>query len=263
MVLADIAPFAGLAGAQIAAMAAIYAVSFFVKGMFGYGAVPLLIVAGSFVVEPHHAVLLAALTNLMTHAQYLPEGFRHGHRRQVAWLALFLMPSIVAGVWVFARLDGSNLNLLAGLVILVSVLVDWFRLLDPLAPYVRANVRLVGPVVGTVSGVISGVIGAGAVSVLSLYVRMIAPGRHEFRSTIVLISGVILLWRIFVLTLAGFVDLTLAAEALLLLPVAVAGGFAGQRVFGLMNDGVFFNGYRLVLVLGSALMVVRGLMGSL
>ena len=262
MFWADVTPFMGLSGLQIAALVAVFAGAFLVKGMFGYGAIPLLIVAGSFVVAPHHAVLLAAVTNLMTHVQYLPEGLRHGQRRQVARLALFLMPTIVAGVWVFARIDGSRLSLLAGMVIMASVLVDWLRLLDPLAPFVRANVRVVGPVVGTVSGLISGVIGAGAISFLSIYVRMLAPGRHEFRATILLISGVIMTWRVFILVMVGLVDATILTEALLLLPVGLVAGLVGQRLFGMMNDRMFFDGYRLVLVMGSALMILRGLTGN-
>jgi len=239
-------------------LVALYAAAFFIKGLFGYGAVPLLIVGGSFVVTPHHAVVLAAVANLLTHVQYMPDGLRLGQVKLVAWLAVFVVPAIALGVWVFARLDGGNLSVLAGAIILGSILMDWFRLLDPIAPFVRANVRMVGPAFGLVSGLISGIVGAGAIAFISLYVRIFAPDRQGFRATIILITGVILLWRSIVLTFNGLIDLTVLGEALVLLPGAVLVGLFGRYVSARISDRGFFTAYRFVLLFGAAMMIARG-----
>ncbi|MBF9036092.1 TSUP family transporter [Rhodobacterales bacterium HKCCE2091] len=258
--IAALAPFAGLPGWQVAALVLVYAASFFVKGVFGYGAVPLLIVAGSFVVEPHHAVVLAALTNLMTHMQYVGEGLRNGQRALVLRLAIFVLPSIAAGVWVFSRMDGASLGILAGAIIGLSVIADWRGWFDPLAPWTRENVWLSGPIFGTVAGLISGIIGAGAIAFITLYLRVFARDRATFRATVILMTGVILLWRSAVLAVAGEVTGTIAFEALLLLPGGLLAGWAGGRLSARMSDGAYFTGYRWVLVSGAAVLVLRSLL---
>lgn len=262
MSFGGLAPFADLAAWQIALMALIYGGAFFVKGVFGYGAVPILIVVGSFVVEAHQAVVLAAVSNLMTHVQYLPEGFRHGQRRLVGRLALFVMPAIVVGVWIFARIDGGNLAVVAGAVILGSILLDHFGLLDPLAPAVRRHERKVGPAFGTLSGLISGIVGAGAVAFISLYIRVFARDRQSFRATIILMTGVILVWRLSVLSVSGLVTLRILTEALLLLPFSLFAGLVGTRLSSRLGDADFFLWYRLTLGLGALLLIYRGISGG-
>lgn len=253
--------FDDLSHAQLFMLFAVFTGAFFIKGVFGYGAVPLLIVAGSLVVEPHHAVVLAALTNLLTHIQYMPEGIAHGQRALTLRLGVFLLPSIAIGVWVFAQLNGASLSILAGAVILGSVYADWRRLLDPLAPWVRANARIAAPAFGTVAGLISGIIGAGAISFISLFVRIFAPERQGFRATIILITAIILFWRTVMLSITGQATVSIALEALLLLPGGVIAGALGARLSRSLTDTTFFAAYRIVLMLGAALLIYRGVVG--
>ncbi|MBM9593169.1 sulfite exporter TauE/SafE family protein [Roseitranquillus sediminis] len=259
MQLLAAAPFEALSSTGIVALVLVYSASFFVKGIFGYGAVPILIVAGSFVITPHQAVVLAAVTNLMTHVQYMPDGLRHGQRGLVVRLAIFLLPAIAVGVWIFSRIDGASLSVVTGLIILLSILADAFGLFDPLAPFVRRNVRTIGPAFGTVAGLISGIVGAGAISFISLYVRVFAPDRQGFRATIILVTAVILVWRTAMLALSGHLTHTLFAEALLLLPPGLLAGWIGARVSRRISDRGFFAAYRAVIALGAGLLILRGL----
>lgn len=257
-----IAPFEGLSLAQIAALVAVYFGAFFVKGVFGFGAVPLLIVAGSFVVDPHQAVILAAVTNLMTHSVYMPEGWRNGQRGLVGRLAIFVVPAIAVGVAVFARLGGDSLSVLAGIIILGSILVDAFGLLDPLAPRVRRQAWIVGPIFGVLTGFISGLVGAGSIAFVGLYIRIFAPDKTGFRATIILMTAVIMVWRTSVMVFAGLITLALVAQALLLLPGALLSGAIGARLAGRLTDRGFFAAYRAVLCAGAALMIWRGIAGG-
>jgi hypothetical protein len=72
--IAGITLFADMSGAQIAALAVVYASAFLIKGVFGFGAVPLLIVGGNFVTDAHHAVVLAAVSNLRHASPAYPDG---------------------------------------------------------------------------------------------------------------------------------------------------------------------------------------------
>ncbi len=254
--------FAGIALWQLALLAVVYAGAFFVKGVFGYGSVPILIVAGSALVEPHHAVVLAAVTNLFTHAQYIGDGWRHGRRGLVARAAIFLLPAIAAGVWVFSRLEGTSLSILAGAIILLSVLADARGWMKPLEPWVRANPRLCAPLFGTTAGLIAGIIGAGSIAFISLYVRIYEHSRQGFRATIILVTTVILFWRTSVLTFAGEITWTVAGEALCLMPGALLAGWLGARFSKRLGDAAFLRAYRGVLILGAALMVLRGVLAG-
>lgn len=252
-----IAPFAALSPLEITLLVSVYAAAFFVKGVFGYGAVPFLIVVGSFLVEPHQAVVLAALCNLMLHLPYMPDGLAHGQRDLTVRMGVFLLPSIAFGVWVFSRIDGAALGALAGGIIMFSVIADARGLLDPLAPWVRAHKRVAAPVFGILAGLISGIIGAGAVAFISLFVRIFAPDRHSFRATIILVTAVILVWRTTMLAATGHVNPTILVEAVLLLPGGLVCGFIGARVAYGMKDTLFFQAYRVMLVIGAALMLFR------
>lgn len=262
MDIAGIPLFPDMSTAKIVALATIYASAFLVKGVFGFGAVPLLIVGGTFVIDAHHAVILAAITNIMTHVQLMPNGIRNGRRPLVFGLAIFVLPAIVFGVWVFGRLSGPNLSVLAGLILLLSMAIDQFRLLDPLHPMVREHQRIVGPVFGMLTGLIAGVIGAASIAFASLYIRVFVTDRHEFRSTLILLVGIVLLWRILMLSVGGHVTATILVEAALLLPIGLIGGYAGGAVAKRLSDGDYFVWYRVTLSVGAILMMYRGLSGG-
>jgi uncharacterized membrane protein YfcA len=262
MEIAGIPIFPEMTGLEIAALAAIYASAFMIKGVFGFGAVPLMIVGGTFVVEAHHAVVLAAISNLMTHVQLMPNGIRHGRKPLVLKLAIFVLPAIILGVWIFGRLSGPNLSVLAGAIILMSMAMDQFRLLDPLHPLVRRHQGIVGPVFGTITGLIAGVVGAASIAFVSLYIRAFVPGRQEFRSTLILLIGIVLMWRISVLGVSGHVTTTILIEAALLLPFGLVAGYLGSLVTERLSDGDYFTWYRAALSFGAILMIYRGLSGG-
>lgn len=259
MEAAGLSLFPGMGAVEIAALAAIWATAFGVKGVFGLGAIPILIVGGTFVLEAHHIVVLAAVSNLMTQVQLMPDGFRHGRRPLVLGLAVFVLPAVVFGVWIFGQLSGPNLSTLAGAIILVSMAIDQFRLLDPLHPLVRSRQRVVGPIVGILTGLIAGVIGAASVAFASLYVRAFVEGRQEFRATMILMVSVLLVWRIGVLAVNGHVTGAIVAEAALLLPIGLLAGYVGRRATQGLSDADYFTWYRIALSVGAVLMIYRGL----
>ncbi|GGE30934.1 hypothetical protein GCM10007276_05140 [Agaricicola taiwanensis] len=254
--------FEGATLIQVLSLVVIFGAAFFVKGVFGYGAVPLLIVAGSFVVGPHHAVLLAAVTNVMSHIQFIPDGLRYGRRDVVLRLTIVLVPSIAVGVLIFARISGGALSVLAGAVILASVLIDARGWLEPLRPLVEKHVRIVSPVFGLVAGLISGVIGAGSISFISLFLKFFAPDRETFRGTLILVTAVVLVWRVCMLAIAGEIGLQIVTEALLLLGPGLITGLVGRRVSKRLSDRTFFTAFQVVLCCGAVVLLFRGAMGG-
>lgn len=259
MEIGGIALFEGMTGVQIAALAAIYASAFLIKGVFGFGAVPLLIVGGNFVTDAHHAVVLAAVSNFITHLQLIPSGVRQGRRKLVFRLAIFILPAVVVGVWIFGRLSGPDLTALAGAIILFSMILDQFRLLDPLHPLVRRHEPVVGPAFGTITGLIAGVVGAASIAFVSLYIRVFVTERHEFRATLILMIAVILSWRTAMLGAGGHITWVILLEAAVLMPGGFVAGYIGGKVTDRLSDGDYFTWYRAALSFGAILMIYRGL----
>lgn len=252
-------PFHGLSAAQIAGVAGVYALAFLMKGIFGYGAVSALVVGSSLFIPPHHAVLLAALSNVFTQIQFVPAALREGDRALALRLAVWVLPSIVFGVWVFSRTGETGLGLMIGVFILLLVLLEMAGLLNRLGPLIESNQRLSGPLASVVAGVTAGMIGAGGVIFLSIYVRLICPLKERFRGTILLVGSVFIFWRAAVLTAMGLLSMTLLAEALLLLPIAYVAGRIGTALMRVMPDPLFFKLYQLVLIAAALLMIGQSL----
>jgi len=259
MTLFGITPFADFSLLQIAGLAAIYALAFFIKGVFGYGAVPTLVVLGSLVVPPHHAVLLAAISNLITHVQFIPGAIRYGDRRLALRLVFFFVPTIAFGVWVFSQMDSSRLSLAAGVLILFIMLTEIFGLLRHAEPLIRKHNAIVGPLAASLAGLIAGLIGAGAMVFLSLYIKIFCPEKQQFRATILLVATMIIVWRSIILLGSHIVGPNILLEAALLSPVAFAAGSAGGLAMRAIPNALFFRLYQVLMAAGAVLLIFKGL----
>jgi uncharacterized protein len=251
--------FDGLGWAPLAGLALVYFAAFFVKGLFGYGAVSALVVGASFFVSPHHAVLLAALSNTFTQIQLMPQGWREGDRAIAGRLAFWAVPSIVLGVWIFANSGETGLGLMIGFTILALVGLEMTGALARIEPFIARHAAVLGPALSAFSGMLAGMVGAGGVILLSIYIRLLCPEKRLFRGTVLMVATVFVLWRALVLAVGGMIGWDLLYEALLLAPVAWAGSKAGTSFMRGMPDPVFFRAYQGVLVLASALMIWQSL----
>jgi uncharacterized protein len=237
----------------------LYGAAFTIKGIFGYGAVPLLVVFGALIVGPHHAVLLAALSNLFSHIQFIPEGLRAGDRRLTRGLILVYVPTIVAGIWIFGRLEANWLNLVMGSVIALVVGAEALNLFRRFEASIRARTSLVGPLLAAISGLLAGMIGTGGIVLVSLYVKIVCTDKRVFRATILLIATFVIGWRTLVLGYSGFITWSLVLESLMLLPMSVGAGVVGTRIFGRMTNKRFFSAFQIMLLFAAVFLIIRAL----
>jgi hypothetical protein len=251
--------FADLSVESFAALIALYFLSFVVKGMFGLGAQPPLVIFGAFIVDPHHAVLLSVVSNAISQLQFIPESIRNGDRPVVRGLVLGYLPSIALGVWLFGRLDTSGLSLVLGVVLTAVIMAESFSIFQRWETSIRAHPRLVGTVLASVSGLLSGLTGAAGVILTALYIKILCPEARTFRATILAVATVIMVWRMAVLGVGGFIGLSLLLECLVLAPCSVLGGFVGSKLFGRLPRERFFWAFRIVLVVAALNLVFKGL----
>ncbi len=258
MTLLGTTVFDGLSAWQFGAVLAAYALAFTIKGVFGYGAVPPMILMGSLVMPPHHAVLLAGLVNLASQGLLLPDGLKHGNRRLAGRMILFIVPALVVGVFVFQRLDPARLQLTVGLLLLAILLADGTTWRDKLTPLVDRQRGLFSAASAIIAGMLAGIVGAGAMIFLSVYLRTREGDRLAFRGTIILVTSAILVWRTVLLVAADLVTRSLLLEALLMLPLSAAFLQFGRAVARRVSNEAFFKAYRVLMITAAALLVVRG-----
>lgn len=251
--------FTDLSAERLVLLFALYFLAFVVKGIFGLGAQPPLVIFGAMIVNPHDAVLLAVVSNAISHIQFIPESLRHGDWKAVRSLILGYLPSTALGIWLFARMNAASLTLVLGIGLSAVVIAEGLSFFRRWEGPIRAHPGTAGTVVAGVSGLLGGLTGAGGVILTSLYIKMLCIELRTFRATILLLATVVMVMRIVMFGVGGFLDLSLFLECLVLVPFSVLGGFIGGRLFGRIPRDRFFWAFRLVLVVAALNLVFKGI----
>lgn len=254
----DLTLYEGVPALAVAAIALTAFVAFFIKGAVGVGSLTPIIVITALILEPHHAVLLALIVNIVSQLQFVPTAFRHGDWSVARHVIPANFAGAVLGIYIFGRIESGELALILGVALGGIVVVDLTGALERLGA--RYDVRRPTVVwsLSAFAGLISGVTGAGGLLFLALYLRTVCADRMALRGTIMLLSLMVVAWRVIVLSASGFVDLTLVAEGALLAPLVVLGGVAGARLFRRLNEDWFAMAVRGVVLMGAAGLIWRG-----
>jgi uncharacterized protein len=256
---AGLAVFEGIAPLGLVGLAAIYFLSYFIKGVVGFGALTPAILFGSFLVPPHYAVLLALMANATSQLQFIPEGVRFGDWGVVARYVPAYLTGVAIGVVVFANLDARRLTLVLGLSVAALMIAELLRLPERVERIVNLRSTLVGNGLATASGALTGVTGAGGLFFMVALLKLSGLAPRPFRATTFLLSAFSILWRTALLTLGGFITVTLLVESLLLLPPVVLGGLVGSRLFHRLSAKFFFAAVQILLLAGALGLVWQGL----
>lgn len=256
----ELAPFHTLGTWQLVALVAIYGVVASVRGALGFGAVAPTIVFSTIVLEPHHAILLALATGVWSQVQIVPFGLKHGDWKLARPLFISGFAAIAAGVFVFKKLEPGWLTICLGVAMLGIALLDRYRLMDKLAT--RIDIRRFSVALGlsSLAGLIAGVAGGGGMYLYSVYLKFACPTPTAMRGTSILIGSIFLFWRFAVAIVFGLISWRLMVESVLLVPVSLAGAWAGIRFFQRADAARFYGAFQAVLMLGAAALLWKGLL---
>ncbi len=255
----DVALFESVSATNVVLLFLVYFFAFAVKGAFGLGSLTPTVLFGAWVVEPHHAVLLALVSNAYTQIQFIPDGVRHGDWGLVRRVVPANFAAAALGVWIFGRLDGPVLTLVLGLALGAIIVTDLTRALPALAEQTNLRSPVVVVSLSALAGLTSGVTGAGGLIFLALYLKLACPEPRSFRATIILLAALMVAWRVAVLAMSGFVTPTLLLECAVLLPITLLGGWVGIRLFRWLPREYFYTGLQLVLIAAAVNLVWKGL----
>tara|TARA_Y100001934_G_scaffold77770_1_gene96592 strand:+ start:327 stop:1175 length:849 start_codon:yes stop_codon:yes gene_type:complete len=252
-------PFAQISWGAIGTIALIYFGSFFIRGTFGFGSGVPAILLGSYILEPHHAVLLLLTCSSISHVQFIWHGVRHADWG-VAWVILvFLIPGVIGGVWVFRELSAAWLTLVLGVVITAIVAISFTDVMVRLEERVNIRSPWICGTLATLSGWIAGAVGAGANYLTVAYLRHACPTAAKLRATGFTLSTVSIIGRIIVTSIAGLISPQIIAETIVLAPVVITGGWMGARFFRALPGARVDQVFRVFLLLVAISVIGKGI----
>lgn len=252
-------PFAGLSPWAICGIAAIYFVCFLARGAVGFGALAPAVTFTSWLIEPHHAVLLAIVAATAPQLQLLPGSWRGADwqvTRPVLWA---IAGSTALGAWIFAQISGDTLGAILGLVISAAVLADTFKLLERAFARVDLRKPSVAFILASISGFLTGLAGVGGMISLVLYLKHACRDHASLRHTTIVVGTLILMWRCALIFLTGLVSVTLLAEAAIMLPVIYAGVWIGTRATRNASARHYHRVLQALLLLSALGLLIEGL----
>ncbi len=261
MTIAGINLFGDLGGVGIGILFVVFFGSYFIKGVIGMGALSPAILFATMLVGPHHAVLLAVVTNAASHFQYLPQGMRDGNWRITRQLMYGNFAGSLLGIWIFGRIDSGLLTLLLGLTLGGVLIADMTNALERLSKRINLHSSSFVISLSVISGVISGITGAGGLFFLAIYIKHVCPTPQTYRGTIILLAMVVVAWRTVVLGATDFIDRALLLESAMMMPAIILGGIVGTWFYRNISAKRFFHFFQLVILFGAVNLIWRGLKG--
>lgn len=213
----------------------------------------------TWVLSPHHAVLLAMLASTVAQIHLFPQGFDTADWQVARPVAVGQLVGIGIGTWVFTRLRADWLTLILGLLICLIVLMDRFKLLERLERAVDLRARSVTSLLSVTSGVVGTVSGGGGMYFLITYLKLACPTPKAFRGTNLVLSGFFLAGRVIFIGVSGLMSLKLLVETTLLVPVIFLGTWAGTRFFRTSSAERFYTTLQIVLIWAAIALMGKGI----
>ena len=254
----DITPFAGVPAWAIGCVVASYFFGFFIRGAFGFGSNMPIVLLTTWLLGPHHAILLTAVAALIALFHLLPQGIATADWRISRQLIVGMLIGVGMGTWLFVRLNEQWLTLVMGTLIIAIVVLDRTRAVDRFVSHANLSSPSLTISLAAGSACAGAVGGGGAMYFLTGFVKLICASPSALRGTSVVVSGVFIIARIVLLSLAGFITPVLLVEAALLMPVVFLGTWTGTRFFRRAGAEGFYIALQTLLIAAALLLIVKG-----
>lgn len=256
---ADVTPFAGIAWWAIAGVFAAHGFGCFIRGAFGFGSNMPIVIITTFLLGPHHAVLLALLTTFVAQLNLLSAAMKEADWPVARPLMIGLVTGTALGTWLFTILSADWLVLVLGVLLCVIVLMDGFKLIERLTNHMDLRSKRLATGFAFTGGAMGGLGGGGAFYFLVVYLKHACATATALRGTNVALSVFVMTTRMIVVILAGRMTLALLVEGLLLTPIVIAATWYGAHVFRTTSPARFFAALQILLLAGAIALMVKGM----
>lgn len=252
-------PFAGIAPWMIAVVFAAHFLGFFIRGAFGFGSNMPIVLITTWMLGPHHAILLVLLTTIVAQLHLLPQGVKTADWAVMRTLVVGMLAGIFIGTWLFTILAANWLTLVMGVLVTVVVAMDGFKLLQRLSDRIDLRSPWVASSLATASSAIGAVSGGGAFYLLVVYLKLACSTPAALRGTNITLSGMFIIWRTLLVAYYGLITPQLVVESLLLVPVVFLGTWTGTRFFHASTPERFYVALQILLVVAALALIGKGI----
>ena len=253
------APFAGLPLISVVIIVATNFLAFLARGAIGIGAVAATVSVTAWLMPAQDAVILTLLGATLPQLPLMREGWRDSDWQVSRPILVGLTISIAAGVWGFSRLSSDAFVLVLGICMTLIVLFDLTGIVERLVPLMNLRSVWVAFGLSLAAGLLAGLSGAGGLILISVYLRHACRTHIALRATMIVLGGMILLWRTLVTAMTGLVTLQLVSEALLLQPAVYGGVWVGQHFFRGLSPKAFTWLFQIVLLVSALGLLIDGI----
>jgi uncharacterized membrane protein YfcA len=251
-------PFADVPNWAIACVFVVHFIGFFIRGAFGFGSNMPIVLLTTWLLGPHHAIVLVVVTAVFAQINLLPQGFGTADWAVARPLCIGTFFGIALGTWLFTLLAAGGLTLVMGALITTTLIMDRLRLLERMTVYVDLQARSVTSSLAFLSGLVGAISGGGGLYFLVIYLKLACKTAVSLRGTNIILSGVFIMFRLGLLGVAGFVSWSVLMEGLALTPVVLFGTWLGTRLFHATSPDRFYAALQLLLIIASLLLMTRG-----
>ncbi len=259
----ELVPFIDLSPWVILAVALAHYLGFFIRGAFGFGSNMPIVLLTTWLLSPHHAIILVMLTATAAQVHLLPQGLRTADWRATWSVTPGLAAGIAIGTWIFAELEADWLILVMAVLIIFILLLDRFHMIErvsnivPLrSPLIATTLALIGSTSGTISG-------GGTVYFLVVYFKLVCRSAVALRGTNIAISGLFIFVRVGAIALTGLIEPRYLLETALLVPVVLFGTWCGTHTFHRTSPERFYIALQILLFVAAFALIGKGLMALL
>jgi uncharacterized protein len=255
---ADFIPFADVPIWAVACVVATHFGGFLIRGAFGFGSNMPIVLVTTWLLGPHHAVVLVVVTAVFAQVHLLPQGFGSADWTVARPLCIGTFIGIALGTWFFTMMAADGLMLVMGALITVTLIMDRFRLLERLTYFIDLRARTVTSSLAFLSGLVGALSGGGGLYFLVVYLKLACKTALSLRGTNIILSGVFIMVRLGLLAVAGFVSWSLLVEGLILMPAVLLGSWLGTRLFHASSPERFYAALQVLLLVASLSLMARG-----
>ncbi len=251
--------FENLTWWMITLVALAHAGGCFIRGAYGFGSNMPIVVATTFIIGPHHAILLALMTTIIGQLHLMPAGFKTADWQVTKTLIVGMIIGTLFGTWVFTFLPGSTLQIILGFLIVGIILIDTFKFVEKVTRHLDIRSLKITGSFSFISGTMGGLSGAGAFYFLVVYLKHACRTPEGLRGTNVMLATITMFMRVLALTTAGLITPKLICEGLLLSPVVLLATWLGAHAFKVSSPQRFYFTLQVLLLGGAAVLVVKGI----
>lgn len=254
-----VTPFADIPLWAVIGVFASHFLGFFIRGTLGFGSNMPIVLLTTWLLGPHHAILLVVLTAFVAQIHLFPQGLGKADWDVTRPLIIGMLAGIAIGTGLFTVLAADWLTLILGLLVTSIVLIDRFNVLHWLGGSVNIRSRLMTSSMAATSGLVGTVSGGGGIYFLVGYLKLVCPTPHTLRGTNLVVSGIFMFGRVLFLAIAGLVTTKLLVEAVLLLPVVFLGTWTGTRYFHASSPERFYTTLQMILLCAAVALIAKGI----